>query len=126
MDLIDRQAAIGVIHKVMLDFFDYCEDAEITPISEKEKKFLEINKKISNSIKALPSVDAPERKAGKWEVHDIRDYAQRPSGRKVLRCPFCGYLTADFRSIVDYNHNLTHFCPNCGAEMLGGDNAKIH
>ena len=61
----------------------------------------------------------PERKKGKWEVCDILDYAQRPSGRKILRCPFCGYLTDEFRSRVDYYHKLTHFCPNCGADMSG-------
>ena len=61
----------------------------------------------------------PERKKGKWKVCDILDYAQRPSGRKILRCPFCGYLTDEFRSRVDYYHKLTHFCPNCGADMSG-------
>lgn len=56
-------------------------------------------------------------KRGKWEVCDILDYAQRPLGRKILRCPFCGYLTDEFMSIVDYNHERTNFCPNCGAKM---------
>lgn len=64
-----------------------------------------------------------ERKRGEWEVCNILDYAQRPSGRKILRCPFCGYLTDDFISKADYYHKLTRFCPNCGAYMRGGEGA---
>lgn len=54
---------------------------------------------------------------GRWEVCNILDYAQRPSGRKILRCSLCGYLTNDFRSMVDYSHELTNYCPMCGARM---------
>lgn len=73
---------------------------------------------IKSKIEKLPSV-MPKWKKGKWEICNILDYAQRPSGRRILRCPFCGYLTDEFRSLVDYYHKLTHFCPNCGAEMKG-------
>ena len=72
-------------------------------------------------IEVPPTADVVERKRGKWEVHNILDYAQRPTGRKVGKCPFCGYLTDEFMSRVDYYHKLTHFCPNCGAEMEGSD-----
>ena len=71
-------------------------------------------------IDFFPVSDAePERKKGKWEVYNILDYSQRPSGRKVLRCPFCEYLSNDFISIVEYHRALTNFCPNCGAKMDG-------
>ena len=70
-------------------------------------------------VKDKQNNDAQEVKHGKWEVCGILDYAQRPSGRKLLRCPFCKYLTDDFRSIVEYHHALTNFCPNCGAKMDG-------
>ena len=75
-------------------------------------------------VEGMPTADVVERKRGKWKVYNILDYAQRPTGRKILRCPFCGYLTDEFMSRVDYYHKLTHFCPNCGAEMEGS-NAEI-
>ena len=59
----------------------------------------------------------PERKIGKWEVLDIRDYAQRHTGRKVGKCPFCGYLTGEFRRWREAYHELTNFCPACGVKM---------
>lgn len=103
-DLISRQAAIDA-HCELCDMNDkciciYCKDIDM--------------------FESLPTAG----KKGKWEVCDILDYAQRPSGRKILRCPFCGYLTGEFRSMVDYYHKLTHFCPNCGAEMEGGERSK--
>lgn len=107
MDLIEKQAAIDVVHKVMLDFFDYCEDAEITPISEKEKKFLEINKKISNNIKNLPSVDAVEVKYGKWKW----DFAD--NGWADWTCSECGWKkNTDIHVQLGYK-----YCPNCGVKM---------
>lgn len=71
-------------------------------------------------IANFPSAE-PQRKKGKWKVCDILDYAQRPTGRKILRCPFCGYLTDEFRGRVDYYLRLTHYCSNCGAEMKKGE-----
>jgi len=82
-------------------------------------KYAVTDEVIKEPIK-LPSVQ-PERKKGEWEVCNILDYAQRPSGRKILRCPFCGYLSNDFRSMSDYYHNLTNYCPNCGASMTKGE-----
>lgn len=74
---------------------------------------------LANLMNVLEAQMEPARKRGKWKVCDILDYAQRPSGRKILRCPFCKYLTDEFRSKVDYYHKLTNFCPNCGADMRG-------
>ena len=70
-------------------------------------------------IKQMPTIE--ELKRGKWEVWNILDHAQRPSGRKVLRCPFCGYMTDAFMSREDYCHKMTHYCPNCGS-YNGGEN----
>ena len=64
-----------------------------------------------------PTAYVVERKMGEWKVCDILDYAQRPTGRKILRCPFCEYLSDEFMSRVDYYRALTNFCPNCGADM---------
>lgn len=101
-DLISRQAAIDNLERYR-ELFSWDD-------GDRERAIL------SRVIKELQSMPSAEKK-GKWEVCDILDYAQRPSGRKILRCPFCGYLTGEFRSMVDYYHKLTHFCPNCGARM---------
>jgi len=77
-------------------------------------------------VGSAPTADVVERKKGKWEVCNILDYAQRPTGRKIGRCPFCQYLTGEFRSRVDYFHKLTHYCPNCGAEMKGENDGEVH
>lgn len=102
-DMISRQAAIDGLYEMASDIDHLCTVGDYV-------KFLE----------SLPSAE-PQREKGQWEVCNILDYAQRPTGRKILRCPFCGYLTDEFRSRVDYYLKLTHFCPNCGAEMIGPD-----
>lgn len=63
------------------------------------------------------------RKRGKWKVCNILDYAQRHTGRMVGKCPFCGYLTDEFRKMFESHHMLTNFCPNCGAEMERSEDA---
>lgn len=124
-DLISRQAAI----KLAIDL-DYesrgilkesrCREIEsrynMIPPAQTEKC-----EDCGNFNKARSLIPQPERKRGKWEVHNILDYAQRPTGRKILRCPFCRYLTDEFRTRMEYYHILTHFCANCGAEMEGSD-----
>lgn len=105
-DLISRQAVLDKAYE--LDLSDTGNDIRVWVVDVAE-------------IEKLP---AAKPRKGKWEVCNILDYAQRPSGRKILRCPFCGYLTGEFRSMVDYYHKLTHFCPNCGAEMEGGERSK--
>jgi len=56
---------LDVIHKTIYQFFDVCGDDEETPISDKDKLLLEVNKVICNNIKALeqePCGDAVSRK----------------------------------------------------------------
>ena len=77
-------------------------------------------------VERIPTADVPERNVGLWEIHNILDYAQRPSGRKVAQCPFCKYLSNEFRSRVDYYRALTNFCPNCGARMVGKETKNEH
>lgn len=74
------------------------------------------NAEISD-IEHAPTADVVERKRGKWKVYSILDYAQRTTGRKVGKCPFCGFLTDEFRTLIECNRELTNFCPNCGAQL---------
>ena len=56
-----------------------------------------------NRLKELPSAQ-PERKRGKWIPFDIPWY----------RCSECG---AERENIAF----MEYFCPNCGADMRGGE-----
>lgn len=44
---------IDIIHKTIYQFFDVCGDDEETPMSDKDKLLLEVNKAICNNLKAL-------------------------------------------------------------------------
>ena len=89
-DLIDRQAAIDAVHK---EFDEVCVWDESGQTTANE---------VENILYEVPSVE-PERKKGKWIVHD---YAL---GKERYECVEC-----KGRCNLKYN-----FCPNCGAEMRG-------
>ena len=57
-DSISRQAAIDAVHKAIFKFFDIVEDDSESPMTYQDKRLLELNKSITQKIKALPSVDA--------------------------------------------------------------------
>ena len=44
---------LDVIHNTIYQFFDVCGDDEETPMSDKDKLLLEVNKAICNNLKAL-------------------------------------------------------------------------
>jgi len=108
-DLIDRQAAIDVVHRAIYDFFDICSDDDESPITYKDEKLLEINKAITTQICKLPSAQ-PERKKGKWIYEGVR-------GRfPACRCSVCGNVeNVDWAMIS----GKVNYCPNCGADMRG-------
>lgn len=57
-DVVSREAVIDLIHKTILTFFDIADDDdEDTPISEKDKLLLTVNKTICNAIKDMPAED---------------------------------------------------------------------
>ena len=60
-DTIYRQDAIDAIHGAIIDFFDFCDDDEESPITHKDEQLLEINKAISGRIKQLPSAQPEQR-----------------------------------------------------------------
>ena len=96
MDLIDRQAAIDAVGSMLRRKFGVGGDlAEIT-------------------IADLPSAE-PQRKKGRWMKHEDRS------------CWYCSECHADNYFAYSWNSNTgtnefqDNFCPNCGAEMTGGD-----
>lgn len=58
-DLVSRKRVLDSIHASIYEFFDVCGDDEEIPMSEKDKLLLEVNKKICNRIKDLPSTQYP-------------------------------------------------------------------
>ena len=88
-DLIDRQAAI---EKTEMLYRDVRDDTSYMLIG--------YNHALSDMraiLKALPTVDAVERKKGKW----IK------VGDSSYKCSVCGFLLKWQREV----------CPNCGADM---------
>lgn len=55
------------------------------------------------TIRRMPTIE--ERKKGKW-------ISNSPTTEK---CNLCRYV------IADWKWNESHYCPNCGADMRGGD-----
>ena len=106
--LIDRDDAIKEVHKTMYEFFDLVDDDDESPITYKDKQLLEINKKITQRITALPTADVAERKKGKWVV--IMD--EPTITFDECKCSECGVVEYFNKGWKKFN-----YCPNCGADM---------
>lgn len=59
-------------------------------------------------VKRVPTVDAVERKRGRW-IPIVK--GERGYSAGDFRCSVCGDPCKCY--------HLTNFCPNCGAEMRG-------
>lgn len=122
-DLISREKA----YKVLTEYYHHKTEMQHKALREALDMVPSVDIDLSDYSDRLWRKDyeqgkadaEPERKKGKWEVRNILDYAQRPTGRKLGECSVCGYLTDDFRTMIEANKKLTNFCPNCGAEMRG-------
>ena len=113
-DLIDRQAAIdafdcsisGVPFEFMIYVAEYA-DKMISRIKALPSAQPEIT--LESAIDYLHSVGwmqehdrvLTERKTGRWKGEGFGYY----------RCSWCG----------EVSHPQTNFCPNCGADMKGGN-----
>lgn len=66
-------------------------------------------KMFENAIDNAPTI-APQRKRGEWV--EVNDYYNRISGK----CSVCGWESHMYEDdVVGMN-----YCPNCGADMRGG------
>ena len=62
-------------------------------------------------IDHAPTADVVEVKHGTW-IHDGYDFLH---GNDWIHCSVCG------KKGINVPADLTNFCPNCGADMKGGD-----
>ena len=111
-DLINRHDAIATVHHSIFDFFDVVEDDKESPITEKDKMLLELNKALCNNIKELPSAE----RTGRWIFKANSDGFH--NGWYV--CSECGEQ-CEYAHGDDYPI-FTNYCPNCGADMRGEEN----
>ena len=85
-DFISRQAAIDAVHHTIYEFFDVVEDDDETPMTDFDKKLLEVNKSISKRIASIPTADVVEVvrcKDCKYKEGSACDYSAvyvRPNG----------------------------------------------
>ena len=114
-DLISRQAAIDAVGKYLKKDGDVITIADVVDAAV--------------AIGILPSAE-PERKKGHW-IEDAETYyrAVNEKGGGVNEdTPFfvddiaCSECLAMF-SVIDNCTEDFNFCPNCGADMRGGENA---
>lgn len=100
MDLIDRQEAIDAFDSYILD--------ETTDLN---------GNTVREVLEKIPSAQ-PERKKGKWEavLYHISD-----DGNELYEhyCSICKKAVM----ITSLKTGRFPFCPNCGADMRGGDDA---
>ena len=63
-------------------------------------------------VETIPSV-TPERPKGKWIPQDMNNKSYGMVSTAVYYYPKC--------SVCGWSANNTNFCPNCGADMRGGE-----
>ena len=97
-DLIDREKAIRLIK------------TECNPFGKPTIDF-ESGKKVIEFLEKMPSAQ-PKRKKGKWIQHGAKE------GFLIERytCSVCSYYSGT---------KTSNFCPDCGADMKGENNAEI-
>lgn len=95
-DFISRQAAIELAKDIVFPYEDGSEYRHrcIDPMQ----------------IYELPAVDARENIKGEWRTTYL-DHVVMGERPKILYCSVCNQCIA----------YPTNYCPNCGAEMRGGD-----
>jgi len=69
---------------------------------------------LKQNILKMPSADRPQ---GKWFINDAGD----------AQCPICGEVENAFIYGTEdwYGRGESHFCPNCGARMIGVEDDTI-
>jgi len=106
----DIKIIIDIVHKTIYGFFDVCGDDEETPMTDKDKLLLKVNKAICNNIKTLEQ----EPKTGHWI-----EIAQYSDGKHKIECSECKSHIFDRGHANSFNvKNRYKYCPNCGCRMF--------
>ena len=73
---------------------------------------------IEQTVKEQPTIE-PERKKGKWKFEKMK-HIINGEVRDVIICSECdgGWFRYDISD--NTVQNIPNFCPNCGADMRGG------
>lgn len=103
-DLIDRQAAIAYAISGRVRTLPTSEDGEDWIRTEE----------VRQSLLTMPSAEQKRRK-GRWQITDAYPHN--------VYCPECHVKFAQTHWAVWEDGSLPrNFCPNCGAEMMEGEN----
>ena len=104
-DYISRQDAVKAVHEAIYDFFDVVDDDDETPMTDLDKKLLEVNKSISKRIASIPTADVVQIVSCKdcvfLEVLNSEQY--------YARCNWHGRLFPSFGN-PDTRY---YFCADC-------------
>ena len=111
-DLIDRSKILALIDEWKADYlkhngysfdddFDACIDEAMDKVTY-----------IAHMIEKAPAVDAAEVRRGKWEISETDEWAI---------CSECGESYDCTDGGAELFADCYHFCPNCGAHMIGGN-----
>ena len=115
-DTIYRQDAIDIVHQTIYQFFDVADDDdEDTPMSERDKLLLTVNKAISNNIKAIMPAKT-ETVTAQW-IDDDPAFPVASYKKKGMSffCSNCLHRAGK------HKHNTYKYCPWCGAKMTEGE-----
>jgi DNA-directed RNA polymerase subunit RPC12/RpoP len=94
----DIKTINDIVHKTIYGFFDICGDEE-TPMTDKDKLLLEVNKAVCNNIKDLEQ----EQKTGHWK---------QISPARIYECDICG------QNVMTDDISAYRYCHGCGAKMI--------
>lgn len=95
----------------LLDFLNACIE------EEKGTRHQVIVEAIKMTIERMPSADVVERKKGEWMATKFSFKLEHQSERHTYYT--CSVCNASYEcENADYDFS---FCPNCGADMRGGD-----
>ena len=117
-DLISRQAGIDAILAVtgnssVRELYEHVQEHGLSDMWSGG-----VNAAIDIII-AVPSAQ-PERKKGKWVEVAVTDGYDKDGIKtwiSVMQCDQCGFIV----NAVEGHMAQYNYCPNCGAQMMGGE-----
>jgi len=109
----DIKTIIDIVHKTIYGFFDVCGDDEETPMTDKDKMLLKVNKALCNNIKALEQQPCED----KGEVSDgYHTFNQLYHQRAMLFATLVNeHPDISWKS---FKHSDGHYCFDEDGEMF--------